>query len=75
MSPFGNGKCVKYDNGTEYTSVEFENILHGNKVKHPFSSPYSTHQNGTADRGWRNFFKANRCVLLKLIYLKIDGTK
>ena len=37
MSPFGNGKCVKYDNGTEYTSVEFENILLGNKVKHPFS--------------------------------------
>ena len=32
---------------------------------HQFSSPYSPHQNGTAERGWGTLFNATRCVLLQ----------
>ena len=29
------------------------------------SCPYSAHQNGTAERGWRTLFEMGRCLLLE----------
>ena len=65
ISPYGNVKRLRCDNGTEYTSTEFCNLLIKNKIKQEFSSPYSPHQNGTAERMWRSLFEMARCLILE----------
>jgi hypothetical protein len=39
-------------------------LLIKNHIKHEKSAPYSPHQNGTAERGWRTLFEMSRCLLL-----------
>ena len=51
------------DNGTEYTSKEFEDILIEHQIRHEFSAPYCPHQNGSAERNWRTLFEVARCML------------
>ena len=41
---------LRTDNGGEYTSVEFENFLKSKGIKHECTVPYSTEQNGVAER-------------------------
>ena len=65
VSPYGNVKRLRTDNGTEYTCAEFQNLLIENKICHEKSSPYSPHQNGTAERQWRTLFEMARCLLLQ----------
>ena len=48
-SPFGQVKCIRSDNGSEFTSNTFKTLLVKNKIKHETSAPYSPHQNGTED--------------------------
>jgi hypothetical protein len=62
---YGSVKKFRSDNGTEFTCQEFEAILRRNKIRHEFSSPYSPHQNGTVERGWRSLFEMARCMLLE----------
>ena len=62
-APYGHIKCIHSDNGGEFVSHEFKSILIKNRIKHEMSSPYSTHQNGTAERWWRTGFKMGRCLL------------
>ena len=62
-SPYGNVKCLRSDNGTEFTSQAFKSLTK-NKIKHETSAPYSPHQNGTAERSWRTLFEMARCLLL-----------
>ncbi|XP_061753964.1 copia protein isoform X1 [Nerophis ophidion] len=62
-APFGEVKCLRSDNGTEFTSKEFKALLTKNKIKHETSAPYSPHQNGTAERSWRTLYEMGRCML------------
>ena len=64
IAPIGEVKRLRCDNGTEYTSAEFKNLLKENKIKQEFSSPHSPHQNGTVERAWRTLFGMTRCMLI-----------
>ena len=65
VAPFGMVKCIRSDNGTEFVNKEFESLLVKNKIKHERSAPYSPHQNGTVERGWRSIFDMARCLLIE----------
>lgn len=62
-APYGSVKCIRSDNGTEYTSKEFQELLNKNGIRHETSAPYSPHQNGTAERNWRTLFEMARCMI------------
>ena len=64
-APYGTVKCIRSDNGTEFTSNEFKSLLRKNRIRHDTSAPYSPHQNGTAERHWRTLFEMGRCLLVK----------
>ena len=63
-APYGKVKCLRSDNGNEFTSESFQNLLLKHSIKHEKSAPYSPHQNGTAERGWRSIFEMARCLLI-----------
>lgn len=63
--PYGTVKCIRSDNGTEFMSRDFQTFLRKNRIKHETSAPYSPHQNGTAERGWRTLFEMGRCMLIE----------
>jgi len=56
VAPYGNIKRLRSDNGTEYTSNEYQSLLIRHRIKHERSAPYSPHENGTAERSWRTLF-------------------
>lgn len=62
-APCGQVKSLRSDNGTEFTSSDFKQLLRKEKIKHETSAPYSPHQNGTAERHWRTLFEMGRCLL------------
>ena len=64
-APFGKIKHIRSDNGTEFTSQNVKSLLRANAIKHEISTPYSPHQNGTVERGWRSLFDMARCLLLE----------
>ena len=57
-------KVLRTDNGGEYTSNEFKDLLVKHAIKHEMSAPHTPSQNGTAERWWRTGFDMVRCVLL-----------
>lgn len=63
IAPYGKVRCIRSDNGTEFTCSDFQTLLRKNKIRHETSAPYSPHQNGTAERGWRTLFEMGRCML------------
>ena len=63
ISPDGNLKYVRTDQGTEFTSGAFESVLIKNKMNPQKTSPNSPHQNGTIERAWRTIFEMARCIL------------
>ena len=63
-APFGKMKRLRSDNGGEYVSEEFKEIMIENCVNHQTSAPYCPHQNGTAERGFRTLFEMARCMLI-----------
>ncbi|KIC01241.1 hypothetical protein OA88_15095, partial [Flavobacterium sp. JRM] len=65
IAPFGETKCIRSDNGTEFMSRDFQSLLTRSKIRHETSAPYSPHQNGTAERGWRTLFDMSRCLLIE----------
>ena len=65
MSPYGNIKRLRCDNGTEFTSNDFKELMTKNKIHQEFSSPYSPHQNGTSERSFRTLFEMVRCMLIQ----------
>ncbi len=65
IGPFGKVKCIRSDNGTEFTSWKFTSLLRENSIKHETSAPYSPHANGTVDRAWRSLFSMARFMLLE----------
>ena len=64
-APIGEVKCLRSDNGSEYTSRAYESLLRKHRIRHETSAPYSPHQNGTAERCWRTLFEMARCLLLQ----------
>ena len=64
-APYGRVKCLRSDNGTEFTSGAFQALLRKHMIKHEASAPYSPHQNGTAERNWRTLFEMARCMLIQ----------
>ena len=64
-APFGKVKCLRSDNGTEYTSQAYKSLLKRHCIRHEMSAPYSPHQNGTAERHWRTLFEMGRCLLMQ----------
>ena len=53
--PYGKIKCIRSNNGTEFTRQEFQSLLGSNGIRHETSATYSPHQNGTAERGWNPY--------------------
>ena len=64
VAPYGEVKCIRSDNGTEFIGRDFQPLLTKNRIRHETSAPYSPHQNGTAERGWRTLNNMGRCLLL-----------
>ena len=62
-APFGTVKRLRCDNGTEYLCENFKSVLLKNKIRQETSAPYSPHQNGTSERGWRTLFETARCMI------------
>ena len=54
---------MRSDGGGEFISKGFESLLLENGIRHNISYPNSPHQNGTAERHWRTFFKMGKCLL------------
>lgn len=65
VAPYGKIKCIRSDNGTEFTSSAFQSLLCQNAIRHETSAPWSPHQNGTAERAWRTLFEMARCMLIE----------
>lgn len=64
VAPYGTVKCIRSDNGTEFTNREFQSLLRKNKIRHETSCPYSPQQNGIAEREGRTLFEMARCMLI-----------
>ena len=64
-APFGTITKMRSDGGGEFESGDFNKILINNKIHHEESAPYSPHQNGTVERGWRTLFEMARCLLIE----------
>ena len=60
----GEVKDLRSDNGGEYISKETEEIPVQMQIKHYYTSPYSPHQNGRAERNWRTLFDMARAMLI-----------
>lgn len=41
VAPYGKVKCIRSDNGTEFTCRDFQTLLRKNGIKHETSAPYS----------------------------------
>jgi len=70
-APYGNVKCMRSDNGGEFTSMNFEALLRTNRIRHDTSVPYSPHQNGTSERHLRTLFEMGRCLLIQASLAKV----
>jgi len=64
-APYGKIKCIRSDNGTEFTGKDYQALLSSNGIRHETSAPHSPHQNGTAERNWRTLFDMARCMLIE----------
>ena len=58
------GFTLRSDNGGEYSSRKIKNFCKNNSLAQIFTSPYSPHQNGIAERYWRTIFDKARNLLL-----------
>lgn len=58
-------KCLRTDNGGEYSSNELENYLKSHGIRHQTTVPYTPQQNGVAERTNRTLFEKVRCMLFE----------
>lgn len=56
-------KCIRSDNGREYTGGEFEMFLRLNGIIHQKTTSYTPQQNGVAERANRTLIEMARCML------------
>ena len=62
VSPIGRVLEIHSDNGGEYTSQAFRQILCDNSIKQTTTSPYSPFENGKSERSWRSLLDMARCL-------------
>ena len=62
-APIGSVKELHTDNGGEYISHSFEQILVNNKIRHTTTAPDSSYQNGKSERAWRSLLDTTRCLI------------
>lgn len=58
-------KTLRSDNGTEYTSGEFNKFCEDLGIKHQFSVSYSPEQNGVSERKNRTVMEMARCMMIE----------
>lgn len=59
----GNPKVLRSDNGREYKNKSFDDFCDQKGIKHEYTTPYSPHQNGVAERRWRTTVEMARSML------------
>ena len=60
---YGQIRKVWTDNGTEFLSNDFKDIMLDKNIRHEKSCPYSPHQMGHIERCWGTLFAMARCIL------------
>ena len=65
VAHIGTVKRLRTDNGGEYISSDFKQLMRDHCVKHEMSAPHTPSQNGTAERSWRTSFDMLRCLLMQ----------
>ena len=63
IAPFGTVVRLRSDNGGEFCSNVFNDILIEHKVRHDSSSPWSPYMLGHIERQWRTIFGVARALL------------
>lgn len=63
VAPIGRPLEIHSDNGGEYLSQAFQQVLLDNSIKHTTTAPYSPYQNGKSERTWRSLLEMSRCLL------------
>ena len=63
-------KVLRSDNGGEYVSNEFSNLLRNNGIKHETTIPYTPEQNGVAERKNRSLQEMANCMLFIRIWIR-----
>jgi transposase InsO family protein len=58
-------KCLKFDNGTEYTSNQFLEYCNSRGIVHQYTTPYTPQQNGVCERKNMTVMEMARCLLLE----------
>jgi len=58
-------KVLRFDNGGEYTSIEFKAYLAGENIKHQLSIPGRPDHNGVAERMNQTLTKRARSIRLQ----------
>lgn len=56
-------KALRTDNGTEYLSTRFEQMLKNSGIQHQLTTPYTPEQNGVAERYNRTIIERAKCLL------------
>ena len=63
ISPYGKVLQLRSDNGGEFVSNAFNDILVKNRIRHNTSSPWTPYQLGHVERQWRTIFNTSRSLL------------
>ncbi|KAG8480148.1 hypothetical protein CXB51_024926 [Gossypium anomalum] len=58
-------KTIRSDNGTEYTSAQFQAICNDAGIKHQLTNVYTSQQNGVCERKNRSLLDMARCLLFE----------
>ena len=58
-------KAIRTDNGTEFVSKKFKEILSTAGIQHQLTVPYSPQQNGVVERKNRTVIEMTRCLLFE----------
>lgn len=68
-------KCLRFDNGTEFTSAQFSSLCKEKGIKRHFIVFGNPQQNGLVERFNRTIMKKVRCMLLSSGFSKRFGEK
>ena len=59
---YGTPRCLRSDNGGEYTSHSFETFCLDKGIRQDLTVPHTPEQNGVAERSWRTLDEMARCM-------------
>ena len=58
-------KCLRSDNGTEYTLNQFVEYCNSASIVYQFTTPYTPQQNGVCERKNKTVMEMARCLLFE----------